>query len=188
MNRFSILTVDTDRDDLASVSDYDLGGFDHMVFWHGQRCTAKIPESVRINVDVNGTIMPDYLGNPLSWPLVSVRFEKILKAICPEDVQLIDIHLYDMHTKGVIRDYSVVNVVRTIACLDFKQSTINYSSDKRIVAVPKIVIASKAIPNDVHMFRIQEWPYVVIISNELATAIQSAGMTGVSLLECKTSR
>ena len=54
VRKFFLFTYD-DRDDLQSVSDYDMGKFDLTVFWTGKPFLGTIPKDVKLLVEANGS-------------------------------------------------------------------------------------------------------------------------------------
>lgn len=168
------------RAELAEIVGYHLDGFDLTTLWEGQPMSPGLPPSVRLFVGPGE--LPDYVANPLSWPIGSARFVDILSRRAGADMQVLDAPLVDQLTGRPVVGYKIVNVARRLACLDRRRSEISYyrQQRRRIVAVPRIALKRGKVPASVHLFRIEEWPYEVIVSDELAQDCVGQGLRGVA--------
>jgi hypothetical protein len=173
-----------DHGNLMTVVDRDTGDFDITIFWHGQRFEGSIPPDVCLYVDSDTKVRSDYVANADSWPICSDRMVDILLKRASKDIQLFDAPLFDSKTKKHVPGYKVVNVIRCIECLDMNKSVISYSDDtKEIMSVIEPVFKAKKIPNDVHVFRAEEEPYAVIVSDELAHDLANSYILGVAFIQ-----
>src|SRR5437899_437358 len=106
MRRFFLLTYD-DREDLQAVSDYEIGEFDATFFWSGEPYPGIIPENVRLLVGEGDP--SDFLGNPISWKIVSQRFLGHIARVVPEkDFEIFPAPLYNEKSLKPMEGYSVV--------------------------------------------------------------------------------
>ena len=171
MRDFFVLALD-DRDDLRSVSDYEMGDFDLTAFWHGKPFLGTIPKDVKVFVD-NGA-SPDYMGNPLSWPICSDRLLRIIIPIAGKYVQCFPAPLYDENDLKPITGYTIINVTRRINALGQKRGSTG-----------KVVLEEANIPPDAHLFRVVGRETKLIVSQEFLAAIRGKELQGLALIKTK---
>ena len=168
------------------VEDYDTGSFNMTTFWHGVTYNSFIPSDVRLYLNSKKPVAPDYLANPISWPICSERLVNIFQERASKYIQTFDAPLFDYQTKKPLTGYQVVNITRLISCLDFSKSNISFSDDgKEIVSVIDPVYVESKLPQDAHIFRVVEDLYSVVISSEMANDFVRERVTGIALIECK---
>lgn len=184
---FHILAFDSDRDDLVTVADYELGGFDIVSFWRGSPLMTGIPESLRIYVDNDMKVLPDYMGNPLALPICSQRFSEHLVSYASSDIELHSAPLFRSGADERLGGYVMVNAVRKVPCLDVERSQVGYAQDGSLSAVFKYTIASRKVPADMHIFRVAEHPYSILFSDELAQSLRGKGMSGVAFIRARSA-
>jgi hypothetical protein len=176
------------NDTLAEVIDYQLDGFDHTIFWEGRFLSDRVPNTVRLLMGDGKA--GDFVVNPLSWPVCSERMVSLLASRAAHDIQLFDAPLIDAETKVRIPGYKIVNVIRRVACLDVEKSEISYEQDQptKIFVIYTIAIDSTKVDPNIHLFRLEAWPYTVIVSDELARDFAGRGFSGIAFEKCKTTR
>src|SRR5439155_7956922 len=113
MRDFFVLTHDSSRDDLEVVTDYDMDSFDLRTFWSGKYFEGDIPAGVRVWMSEGEA--SDYVGNPLSWEIVSERFWGIIRPLVAEHCQLIRVPLYYEKSTTPVRGYTLMNVTCCLA-------------------------------------------------------------------------
>jgi hypothetical protein len=171
MREFFVLTYD-DRDDLQSVSDYDMGGFDLTVFWSGKPFVGTIPDSVKLFV---GKGEPsDYLANPISWAITSGRFLEQIARLVRSDMQVFPAPLYDEESLKPLLDHSIVNVTR---CLD--------ALAKPLISVDQMILTRASIPSDAHLFRVVGHETLLVASKELFNELGGKKLQGLAFIKTK---
>ncbi len=187
MKKFYKIIYDEDvRKKQVVVTDYEINGFNLTLLWQGAVIDEILPRYIELYTNSGKPVNPDYLVNPLSWPICSERLIALLQGRSSKYLQLFDAPIFDYKTKKPISGYKVVNVVRLIPCLDFDKSVISFSDDgKDIISVISPIYLERQIPNDAHIFRVTKDHYSVVISEELAEDFIREKITGVELLECK---
>ena len=172
MRKFFVVTYD-DRDDMETVSDYELGDFDDLVFWRGKPFRGKIPASVKLLVESG--VPRDYLSNPLSWPILSDRFVQVADKIAGHDIQCFPAPLYNEKTLKPISGYQIVNVTRIIDALA-----------KPLITVDKMVLKAALIPLDVHLFRLVGEESLLMASEEFHESLRGHHVKGIALIKTKS--
>jgi len=166
-------------DRLAKVICYDLRSFDFTLLWNCAHKDADILDNVRLYIS-NGEL-PDYIANPLSWPIFSGRLIDIICNFAQVDIELLECHIFIEHSEQQVLGFKAVNTLKQFAALDPIYSRISRDKDGMITAVHKIAVLDDKIDSDVHIFRLIEWPYPLIISDELARALVGRRLVGIAL-------
>lgn len=132
-----------------------------------------------------------YGGEPLDFtfaafdvPVVSRRAQTVLMSVVANDVQLIPVIVDDVGESG--REYAILNIVRSIQCLDESRSEFVKwtTADRRpdrlgsYRMVTKLRVVSREISANV--FRIAGWEVALIVSNAVREAILTASLTGIT--------
>jgi len=172
MSNYYVLAHDASRDDLEAVSSYELHTFDLTVFWSGRRFNGSVPKDVRVWV-TEGDRPSDFLGNPLSWPIVSERFWRLVQPLAENTCQVIDPPLYYETSEEPVAGYRLLNVTRSVK-----------ASLSREVSIPTLQLEPKRVPRNVHLFRLAESRTVIIVSSALVELITQKGLEGVALIDC----
>jgi hypothetical protein len=187
MKQYFSLILDSERDDLASVIDYEIDSFDPTVFWRGQEYCCSIPAAVRLYVNDADVVSPDFLGNPLSWPIFSERLVKLSWELLKSDVKLFDAPLVSRANNQRLPGFSIVNTLRQVECLDLTKSVVSYSEEEeRIVGIHKYAVIAEKVPSGLHIFRPTEWEHALIVSDEFVDSLRGKGLLGVALQNTKT--
>ena len=188
MRSFYCLAFNSIRNDLMSVVDYEVDCFDLTVFWRGTPFRGAIPDKVRLYCDSVNHGPTDYVGNPLSWPICSQKLVDIIQAMDSRDVEFFKAPLFESGGNTPIPCYQVMNVIRTVSCLDLDKSKLSYSPDRsKITGVFEHVLTVDSIPSDAHIFRLQEWMHTIIVSDEMAQAYVGKGLKGIAFIRLRSS-
>ncbi|MCE9545141.1 MAG: hypothetical protein K8T25_06445 [Planctomycetia bacterium] len=179
MSTFFLLALDSDRDDLETVADYEMGDFRVTALWKCRRFEQTIPDSVRLFVTEG--LPSDYMGNPLSWPIVSDRLWSLVAPLVGSQCQILPVPLFYQHNSKPVTGYKLMHVT---TCVSLKDSTKGGSPDTR---VGHLVLPTKNVPSDVHIFRITESSTLIAVSEHFFNAISGKGIKGVALIKVKTS-
>ncbi|QDV19564.1 hypothetical protein Pan153_42300 [Gimesia panareensis] len=171
MREFFVLTHD-DRDDLQSVSDYEVDDFDLTVFWSGNSFPSTIPDGVKLFLSEGDK--SDYLGNPISWAIVSDRFLAHIVNLAGNALQIFAAPTYDQNTFKPISGYSVVNVTRCLPALA-----------KPLTSVDRIVLNLASIPSNVHLFRVVGHETLLFVSEEFLEELRGEGLQGIAFIKTK---
>lgn len=169
MREFFLFTHD-DRDDLQSVSDYEMNDFDLTVFWSGKPFRGTIPGGVKLFLGSGGK--SDYLGNPISWTIVSDRFLRLVVDLVGNDVQSFAAPAYDQNSLKPIPGYSIVNVTQCLPALA-----------KPLASVDKMVLNRASIPSTAHLFRVVGHETLLLASQEFLKELRGRGLQGIAFIK-----
>jgi hypothetical protein len=110
----------------------------------------------------------------------------LCREMLSKDVQFFNAPLLRRDSSEVVGGYQILKTLRCIKCLDLANSVVSRSAeDQDLVAVYEYAIRPKLIPDDIHIFRPEEWEYQVMISDELVDKMRGR-VSGIALL--KTNR
>jgi hypothetical protein len=158
MRSFFVFGLDPSRNDLQSLVDCDLAGFDRNPLRRGERVDC-FPADMRLFV--SNKKRTDLLGNAFGWKIMSERALAIINEFVPEgDLQTLNPPIFDLNSKKPVAGYFLVNCLRNIPALTSKPG-------EGVLYADKVVIRDGYVPPNTHLFRLQEWPQHWIISGQL---------------------
>lgn len=171
MSDFYIISCDDSREDVESVEEYELGGFDVTVFWTGEKFNGQIPTNVRLNLGQGESV--DYVPNPLSWPIISDRLWACIEPIAANSCQLVPAPLFREGNRRV-NGFQIMNVLCTVAAAK------RDSDGEMLLTDLRLELAN--IPVGVHLFRLAESKTVLIASSTLLNHVSRKGIKGLAFL------
>lgn len=185
MRQFYKLIPYDPEQELQMVADYDLGGLDHTILWRGWHVTENVLH--RAKLFLTRGVTADYVANPLSWPICSGRLISAISAVIQKDCEILTAPTVDEETGEPIGEFRLLNVLRKVACLNVERSDISYHEEhkNRIFMIYQMALDGTKIDMDVHLFRLPEWPYAVIVSAEFADKLVGEQFRGLALQACK---
>lgn len=164
-----------------TIVDYSLNNFDHTVFWECHNIKTFDSNYLKLYIENKGEDV-DYLPNPLSIPICSIKFINILSKYVYNDIQIIDIDLIDSVNKSVNTNYKILNIVNELCCLDYSKSKIRYR-DNRIKHILKFVFDGEKIPKEDAIFRLTDYKYAIFFSESLTNKLKGQGLKGISFIK-----
>ncbi len=175
MRTFFLMAHDGRRKDLETVSDYDMGQFDLMALWSGRPVMDPLPESVRLFL-ADG-LPSDYLGNPLTWKIVSAKYLSFIERHVRRDyMQVIPAPLFGVRDRKPRLGYSIVNPTVVIDALAEPFSE-----------VTDLAFKTALISNDVNMFRIAGHETLVCVSSEfMDDLVKGEKLKGLSFIRTRS--
>lgn len=132
----------------------------------------------------------DYVGCPFSWPIASPRLQKIFLEMAPNEIQLLPFQATDAKGNPVLSDYRVVNVLRRLdGSIDLDKSTTSRHAhgEKTTLHIMFTVFRLSAIPESTHVFRPQESPLKLVVSESFAKELKSQKIEGQYLIKTGVS-
>jgi len=127
-----------------------------------------------------------YPGPPLDFtltafgvPVASKKLAAAVRAVAKGDVEGVPARI-EGHS-----GFEVLNVVRTVDCLDEQRSRFTIWTDKdqpekvgHYESVPRLRVDPKRISGDAHLFRLARWEVALVVSERLKEAMERAGCRG----------
>lgn len=120
--------------------------------------------------------LPDYFELDAT-PIISDKFVQELKHLPMNTYQLYPILIES--PQGSRAGYSLLNVVGRIPCVDKRASDYTLY-DGEIVRMKKMALVDN-IKEERDIFRAEEYPLVIFLSERIAKALASSGLTGMQI-------
>ncbi len=186
MRNFYVLIPDTQLKNATIVSKHEEGKLDTFLL-----NKAMIFDSNSIKLIKNDLKMfleckkvnPDLIRNSYSIKILSKKVIDLMIPFTKDDVQIIDLDLINEKTNEIVKGYSLVHPIKSFRCIDFDKTEF-VDKDEPVILGDNITIKTDVIPDDIHIFRLEENNHYVMISQELLDAITDKGLKGLCVICC----
>ncbi len=140
----------------------------------------SLPLGVELIVDRSSTDKLDFdvLVNGDGWKIVSHRLGGALKAVAPDDIQLLPMQIKGLDGEVLRADFCVINVLQMLDAISEKKTV--RSRDKS--SVLKLAVKGTKVPRNVHVFRVKEWPWAFLIDDVGKRALCSEPHDGLAFI------
>lgn len=176
--QFYRLSAGSDHDDEATwlVDDYEMADFDQCDLWDGRPLGTLDLTGVELRISNRIGPPPDLLVGPVSWHVHSRRVVDVLQSVAGRDVEIFPAPLVANDTRAPLDQHRLVNIARTVDCLDRAHSEVMEWEGGGDETVFDPVVEPSRIPPDAHVFRIPEClsGWTSIWSSEVVDAIREA--------------
>jgi hypothetical protein len=126
----------------------------------------------------------DALANSFGWLIISSRFVEAIRSCTHEgEIQFLEFPLQKLvQTK---HSYYLLNPLKLIECIDFKRSDAAWSEndmgEKYLSHFYHLVVKGKSIPKGLNLFRIEEYPEIIAVTEELQQTLVKHKIKGYVL-------
>jgi len=145
---------------------------------------AALTQGAAVYCDDEALALPDWFWAGVA-PVVSGRLLAALVSLGVDNLEAFPVAVE--HDLGpVAADFYALNVVGCVACIDLDRSEFT-SFEGRLFALETMHVNPR-LPDDVMLVRPAEWPMVLLVRDELATALAALPMTGLRLTPTATWR
>jgi hypothetical protein len=153
-------------------------GFDYQILDEGRRIGA-LPDGIVLKVNRRATDSQDFdvVVNSLGWIIVSNRLGSALKEAAPNDIELLPVAIAGMNGEKLRSDFCVVNVLQMLEAIS-ENKTVR-SRDKK--SIFKLAVVASKVPAGVHVFRVKEWPWSLLIDDVAKRALSKQPHDGLAL-------
>jgi len=142
------------------------------------------PARLRIPVEIPGRAL-DFSLAGLSVPVIHAKVAPVFMELASEDVQLIPVDV-----EGQSEKYCILVAKRLIQCIDEESSQIQRWEPEdglpekvgQYFSVRDMCIDPARVGN-AHVFRARDWPGPLIVSEDIKTALERTGATGMTFTE-----
>lgn len=122
----------------------------------------------------------DFLLNLPGWPLCSGRLRETLARVGVTNVQYFPVRLVTKSGRVLDSDYAVMNVLGSVKCLDWNESTFAAGSrDEGFASHFEKIALVHARARRVKLNRLGENPGVLLVSLAVRRALEEARVSGV---------
>ena len=161
----------------AARSGKPMPGFDYSLLAEGKRINA-LPNGIILTLDrsLHDSLDFDVVVNPLGWKIISNRLGNIVKKIAGDDIELLPVAIFGREGKILRSDFCVMNVLQTLPVIS-ELKTVR-SRDKS--SVLKLAVVQSKVSPKVHVFRVKEWRWPVLIDEVVQQALIKAPHDGLT--------
>ncbi len=158
----------------------------HHKLREGLRMGESFPADTVLDIFENtGDMLFDFIGNISRVAIISSRVKGLFEAEGLDDasVEYLPFILKDKKGRVVEKQYFVANALVKIDCLDHERSWYKTDSDEATVVedVSRLHLLKEEIPEEAKLFRLGEFPQLIIIRSDLLARLRKEGITGVSV-------
>ncbi len=152
-------------------------GFDYQILNEGRRI-GTLPDGIVLKVNRSATDSLDFdvVVNSLGWVIVSDRLGSALKEAAPNDIELLPVAISGMNGETLRSDFCLVNVLQMLEAISENRTV--RSRDKK--SVFKLAVVANNVPADVHVFRVKEWPWALLIDDVAKRALRKQPHDGLA--------
>ena len=151
-------------------------------FDHGNLISTPIPLIDIPFSNADNSIMTDnFVASPRMGLLINAKVKNIFDALNIDNVQYFKSRLIDENTNAINDDYCLINIIGKISCVDKAQSELELFPDGDIRFIDKLVLNLNDNTDYGHIFRLAEYSPLLIINNELKTALETKNVTGFKI-------
>ena len=135
-----------------------------------------------------GDMLCDFVANTSGVLIVSARARAVLEAEevkGEEQVEYLPFTLKDKRGRPTKGEYFIANILRTVACMDRDKSDFTQSpvTKTKLLGVDNLTVVPTKIPKDLKLFRLGEYPRVIVIRSDLVKRIKAEKLTGLTVRE-----
>ena len=160
------------------IEEFELNNFDSFSIITGKDIVDEVEFSkIKLFVDIKRPDFPDYLGNSLSFPIISRKLLDLIESDIKNDCQIIEAPLYFKESGKKINDYYVLNILSLIDCLDEKKSELLDFMNKKIVQ--ELYVSPEKIPQNKNIFRVKYYTDDIVVSEKLFNKIIESKVVGI---------
>jgi len=113
--------------------------------------------------------------------LINTKVKAIFDALSIRNIQYFSVSLLDLTSREADKNYFIANVVGKYACVDQGASEVDYFDDGDIEFIDKLVLSLDKNIDYGHIFRLAEFPPVLVISDALKQALEDTAITGFKI-------
>jgi hypothetical protein len=134
----------------------------------------------------DGIKLTDSVPNTSALLVVSEKLRRVLEREATGAViEYLPIRLRNQKGKVVAKPYFLANVIGSVRCVDVKKSDfeMNRISKDQVSHFRRLVLDERKIPTSAGIFRLAEKTALVLVRQDLASAIIKSGCTGMLFQE-----
>lgn len=113
--------------------------------------------------------------------LINERVKNVFDTLNIENVQYCSAKLIEQDSGEVNDDYFLANIVGKYACVDKDKSELEYFSDGEIEFIDSLALDLDPAVDYGHIFRLAEFPTLIVISTKLKENLEEAAVTGFKI-------
>lgn len=187
MGNYNYFVHDLNPDPKVGTIEFFPGVNNEYKLNEAQKMGDDFPANVELSIAPDsGNIITDVVDNIGHLLIVSDLVKKIIEEeICSNEyIEYLPFTLKNKNEREVKdKAFFVANVLRLVKCLDTKKSKFRSRKDgSKIVTMNELYLKAEEIPEDANIFRIEQFPKLIIIRSDLVQIIQDSGLTGLCVI------
>lgn len=161
----------------------DVGDFCHRLI-EGTPLAQAIPKSAefRMSDHIGGVAVSDYINNPFGYTIISERFANLLKelGIAPK-TECVSATVINHKGRRVETPYVLMNILGCHDCLDFGKTVgkVDALEPQFFQWIDRLELDPAKLAETDHIFRVQAFPRLLLVSDWLKQQIEAVGLTGI---------
>jgi hypothetical protein len=172
---------------VAYVADIEGNVPDNLKIARGISLKGSITESTTFNLSQDGgDMLCDIVDNTAGELIVSVKARELLESegVTGDAIEYLPFTLKDKRGRPTKGQFYVANLLLKVPCMDREHSDFTASRvSGKILGISRLKILNEKVPPEVKLFRLGEWPRVVVIRSDLVQQIKDEKLTGLTLRE-----
>jgi hypothetical protein len=129
----------------------------------------------------------DLVSNLERYQLMSPELIKTILFL-DNSVQVFDAKSFDENETSNLQDFKVINFIKTISCFDWEKSIYDdeYKEYDLASHADKVVLDSDKVPNDAHIFLVQEMTRGIVFTEFAKLKIEEKNFTGIKFIDLES--
>ncbi|NOJ83474.1 imm11 family protein [Myxococcus xanthus] len=152
----------------------------------GLRTDNHFPPDVTFQMDGEhkGRSTPDFIANTVQLAMVSSRLKELLEADSGADIEFLPISITSPQGRATKGSFFIANVLDHHDCIDMSRSEVEQLGlePDLLSGLFRLHLLQEQIPPQAKLFRLKTMPSAIIIRDDLQTAFNAAGITGMKYI------
>jgi len=183
--KHEFFTLGLPEDATVAVIDKFNGIEDDWRIDDGERMDDRFPPTVTAQLDAAwGDRLTDFLGNTAGMLVLSEAARALFERADLEGAMLEYLPFVLLNRKGreiTTHHYCVAHPLRQVACMDKEGSVFSALEDGEVSEVSSLQVDAARVPDDAMLFRLQEFPRLVVVRSDMKDLVEAANLTGLCL-------
>lgn len=129
--------------------------------------------------------LPDLMGTPISWFICSSRLIRAFSKQLADNAQILTAPTFSVETQNSVKDFYILNVTTVVRAVNRDQSKMPFSEKGDLIAVGEFVFDREIIPDNAHIFRVEEYKRAVIVSDTIKKIAEDENLAGLYFIPCR---
>lgn len=113
--------------------------------------------------------------------LINEKVKSIFDSLNIRNIQYFAAQLFDSNSNDVDKGYCIANIVGKYSCVNIDESELEFFDDGDIEFIDKLVLNIDEGSDCGHIFRMAEFPAILVISDELKNKVDEIGVSGLKI-------
>jgi hypothetical protein len=164
-------------------------GYSRKVWISGEKIEQDQPKIVIVSNDNYSTVLTDLLLTQFEMQIASPGLVKIFENLGIENVDYYPVKIINHENNDAVEDYKAIQIIGNIECLDAENSVCSFDDDGDLMWLTEFSLKDKVIQSYQksnrmpHIFRLAEFPYIVLADESLKNQVEKEGITGIKFVE-----